>query len=126
MVAIFAHHLYTGRAPKLYGHGKPTRDYIYVGDVVAALLAASGRPGTYNIATGVETDVATIWRELQRDRRQARSSRSSPTCARASCSTAASTSRAPSASSAGAPRCRSHEGLRLTYEALVEEFEQAS
>jgi UDP-glucose 4-epimerase len=65
VVAIFSHHLYTGRAPKLYGHGKPTRDYVYVGDVVKALLAASGSAGTYNVATGVQTDVMTVWRELQ-------------------------------------------------------------
>ena len=64
VVAIFAHHLYTGKAPRLYGHGRPTRDYVYVGDVVAALLRASGRAGTFNIATAVETDVASIWREL--------------------------------------------------------------
>lgn len=66
VVAIFSHHLYTGKAPKLYGQGKPTRDYVYVGDVVKALLAASGKSGTYNIATSVETDVATVWRELQK------------------------------------------------------------
>jgi len=65
VVAIFSHHLYTGQAPKLYGQGKPTRDYVYVGDVVSALLAASGKSGTYNIATGVETDVMTIWKGLQ-------------------------------------------------------------
>jgi UDP-glucose 4-epimerase len=65
VVAIFSDHLYTGKAPKLYGQGKPTRDYVYVGDVVKALLAASGKSGTYNIATSVETDVAAIWRELQ-------------------------------------------------------------
>lgn len=65
VVAIFSHHLYTGKAPRLYGHGKPTRDYVYVGDVVSALLAASGKSGTYNVATGVETDVMTIWNELQ-------------------------------------------------------------
>ena len=64
VVAIFADHLHTGRAPKLYGHGKPTRDYVYVSDVVSALLAASGRSGTYNIATGVETDVMGIWTGL--------------------------------------------------------------
>src|SRR4029077_7009827 len=64
VVAIFSHHLYTGRAPTLYGQGKPTRDYVYVGDVVSALLTARGRRGTYNIATGAETDVSTIWREL--------------------------------------------------------------
>ena len=66
VVAIFSNHLYTGKAPKLYGQGKPTRDYVYVGDVVSALLAASGNAGTYNVATSVETDVITIWRELQR------------------------------------------------------------
>lgn len=65
VVAIFSHHLYSGRAPKLYGHGKPTRDYIYVADVVRALLAAVGRSGTYNVATGVETDVLSVWTQLQ-------------------------------------------------------------
>jgi UDP-glucose 4-epimerase len=64
VVAIFSERLHSGRAPKLYGHGTPTRDYVYVGDVVSALLTASGRSGTYNIATGVEADVATVWREL--------------------------------------------------------------
>jgi UDP-glucose 4-epimerase len=64
VVSIFAHRLHTGQAPKLFGHGTPTRDYIYVADVVRALLAASGKRGTYNIATGVETDVLTIWNEL--------------------------------------------------------------
>jgi UDP-glucose 4-epimerase len=32
---------------------------------VRALLAASGRSGTYNIATGVETDVMTAWNVLR-------------------------------------------------------------
>ena len=66
VVAIFAEHLQSGRAPKLYGHGKPTRDYVYVGDVVSALQAALGSSGTYNIATGVETDVLSVWNELRR------------------------------------------------------------
>jgi UDP-glucose 4-epimerase len=64
VVAIFSGCLHEGKAPTLYGHGRPTRDYIYVDDVVSALLAASGKAGTYNIATGTETDVATIWRVL--------------------------------------------------------------
>ncbi|HEY7953081.1 MAG TPA: NAD-dependent epimerase/dehydratase family protein [Solirubrobacteraceae bacterium] len=65
VVAIFSHHLHVGKAPRLYGHGKPTRDYVYVGDVVRALLAASGRSGTYNIATGVAADVISIWEGLR-------------------------------------------------------------
>src|ERR1700730_1337152 len=65
VVAIFTHHLHTGRAPTLYGHGKPTRDYVYVTDVVSALLAAAGSSGTYNIATGTETDVLSVWEGLR-------------------------------------------------------------
>ena len=34
VVAIFSEHLHTGKTPKMFGHGKPTRDYVYVGDVV--------------------------------------------------------------------------------------------
>jgi UDP-glucose 4-epimerase len=64
VVAIFTGHLLEGRVPKLYGQGKPTRDYIYVADVVSALQAARGKAGVYNVATGVETDVITIWRRL--------------------------------------------------------------
>jgi UDP-glucose 4-epimerase len=64
VVAIFTHKLHTGERPLLYGHGRPTRDYVYVGDVVDALRAAVGRAGTYNVATGVETDVLSVWREL--------------------------------------------------------------
>jgi UDP-glucose 4-epimerase len=65
VVAIFSHHLHVGRAPKLYGHGRPTRDYVYVQDVVRALLAATGTAGTYNIATGVAADVLTVWEGLK-------------------------------------------------------------
>src|SRR6185312_8636298 len=64
VVAIFSGHINEGRAPTLYGHGKPTRDYIYVSDVVSALIAATGRVGVYNVATGVETDVLGIWKGL--------------------------------------------------------------
>jgi UDP-glucose 4-epimerase len=65
VVAIFSEHLHAGRAPRMYGHGSPTRDYIYVGDVVGALIAANGKAGTYNIATGVETDVKALWEVLR-------------------------------------------------------------
>ncbi|HUB35501.1 MAG TPA: NAD-dependent epimerase/dehydratase family protein [Solirubrobacteraceae bacterium] len=65
VVAIFAHKLHSGETPKLYGHGKPTRDYVYVGDVVSALRKAVGRRGTYNIATGVQSDVMSLWDRLQ-------------------------------------------------------------
>jgi UDP-glucose 4-epimerase len=59
VVAIFCGRLREGRQPTVFGDGKQTRDYIYVGDVVAAMLAAaeSETTGPVNIGTGVETDV---------------------------------------------------------------------
>jgi UDP-glucose 4-epimerase len=65
VVAIFTYQLHIGRPPKIFGYGKPTRDYVHVTDVVSALLAASGVEGTFNIATGVETEVSAIWADLQ-------------------------------------------------------------
>jgi UDP-glucose 4-epimerase len=123
VVAIFTSHLYEGRSPKLYGHGKPTRDYVYVEDVVRALMAATGKRGTYNIATGVETDVMTIWNEL----RGVAGSDLEPQLAdlrpgelqhsRLDISLAG-------RELGWRPQVPIAEGLRKTYEALVEEFER--
>jgi UDP-glucose 4-epimerase len=60
VVAIFSHALWTGTRPRMYGYGKPTRDYIHVADVSEALLRAAGSRGTFNISTGVETPVSTV------------------------------------------------------------------
>jgi UDP-glucose 4-epimerase len=59
VVAIFCGRLREGKQPTVFGDGKQTRDYIYVGDVVSAMLAAadSAATGPVNIGTGVETDV---------------------------------------------------------------------
>jgi UDP-glucose 4-epimerase len=59
VVAIFCGRLREGKRPTVFGDGKQTRDYIYVGDVVAAMLAAaeSETTGPVNIGTGIETDV---------------------------------------------------------------------
>ena len=64
VVAIFSYRLWAGEPCTLYGHGTPTRDYVHVLDVVAALRAASGKTGIYNVGTGVETDVATLYARL--------------------------------------------------------------
>jgi UDP-glucose 4-epimerase len=134
VVAIFSDHLYTGKAPKLYGHGKPTRDYVYVGDVVKALMAASGKSGTYNIATGVETDVATIWRELQRAAKEidAPGAAGDPQALEPQLAdlrpgelqhSRLDISRAQR-ELGWRPQVPIDQGLRLTYQALVEDFEQ--
>jgi len=65
VVAIFANHLIDRDAVVINGDGEQTRDYVHVDDVVRANLAAvSGPPGVYNIGTGIEADVNTIYRML--------------------------------------------------------------
>jgi len=60
VVAIFCGALLEGRAPKVFGDGLQTRDYIFVTDVVRAFLAASDDPnvtGPLNVGTGQEASV---------------------------------------------------------------------
>jgi UDP-glucose 4-epimerase len=59
VVAIFSNALLGDGTPKVFGDGEQTRDYVYVGDVVSAFLAASGSDasGAFNVGTGVETSV---------------------------------------------------------------------
>jgi UDP-glucose 4-epimerase len=65
VVAIFATRLTHGTPIVINGDGTQTRDYVHVHDVVSANLAAvDGPTGTYNIGTGVETDVNTLYRML--------------------------------------------------------------
>jgi UDP-glucose 4-epimerase len=65
VVAIFSHRLWSGQAPMVYGHGRATRDYVHVSDVVEALVRATGRAGTFNVATGVETEVIAVFERLR-------------------------------------------------------------
>jgi UDP-glucose 4-epimerase len=66
VVAIFLDRLLAGAAPTINGDGLQTRDYVHVSDVVAANLAAVGRPGfhVYNVGTGRETTVVEVYRTL--------------------------------------------------------------
>jgi UDP-glucose 4-epimerase len=66
VIAIFCGKLLNGERATVFGDGRQTRDYIYVGDVVAANLAAAGSDvtGGVNIGTGKETDVLEIARVL--------------------------------------------------------------
>jgi UDP-glucose 4-epimerase len=59
VVAIFCGLLKNGGRPTVYGDGSQTRDYIYVGDVVSAALAAGASKlgGAVNIGTGREASV---------------------------------------------------------------------
>jgi UDP-glucose 4-epimerase len=67
VIAIFCGVLREGGQPTVFGDGSQTRDYIYVGDVVAAALAAaeSEVTGPINIGTGRETSVLDLVEALR-------------------------------------------------------------
>ena len=69
VIAIFCGALLAGERPTIFGDGNQTRDYVFVGDVVEANLAAAAGDavGAINIGTGVETsvlDLVEVLREL--------------------------------------------------------------
>jgi UDP-glucose 4-epimerase len=57
VVAIFTGQLLRGETATIYGDGSKTRDYVFVGDVVAANLLALERSdcGVFNVGRGVQT-----------------------------------------------------------------------
>ena len=58
MVAIFLDRMARDTPTRIFGTGTQTRDFVYVGDVVRAVLAAAGRDGrVFNVGTGLETSV---------------------------------------------------------------------
>jgi UDP-glucose 4-epimerase len=62
VVAIFMDRLRAGDGVQIFGDGGQTRDFVYVGDVVRAVLAAGGaNGGTFNVGTGVETSVNALF-----------------------------------------------------------------
>jgi len=67
VIAIFCGKLIDGTKPKVFGDGKQTRDYVFVGDVVAANLAAgdSQATGSFNIGTGKQTSVLDLVEALR-------------------------------------------------------------
>src|SRR5579859_6957143 len=66
VIAIFAGCWKRGEPLTIYGDGTAQRDYLYVADAVAAILAALDREvtGAYNIGTGVATSVNDLVAEL--------------------------------------------------------------
>jgi UDP-glucose 4-epimerase len=62
VVAIFLSRIASGQAATIFGDGAQTRDYVFVGDVVRAFVAAVGADGgVYNVGTGIETSVLELW-----------------------------------------------------------------
>ncbi len=62
VIGVFCKMLKEGKTPKIFGDGKQTRDFVYVGDVVNANMKAmrAKTSGAYHIATGKETGVKAV------------------------------------------------------------------
>ena len=64
VISIFCERIAAGLPINIFGDGGQTRDFVYVGDVVAALLAAMAlRPpdaAVFNVCTGVPTSVEAL------------------------------------------------------------------
>jgi UDP-glucose 4-epimerase len=66
VIAIYCGAAADGRAVTVYGDGRQTRDFVYVGDVVEAFTAAGDASvtGCCNVATGRETSVLELAQTL--------------------------------------------------------------
>ncbi len=65
----FSHAAAHGSAVQLYGDGSVTRDFIYIDDVVDAVLAVAFRPTqhrVYNVGTGRTASIADLLATVQR------------------------------------------------------------
>jgi UDP-glucose 4-epimerase len=67
VVAIFCKKLLTGEKTFVNGDGGQTRDFVYVDDVVKANLLAMNFESSmaFNIGTGIETDINTIYDKIK-------------------------------------------------------------
>jgi UDP-glucose 4-epimerase len=75
VVAIFCTRILQRKPLTIYGDGRQTRDYVYVGDVASAVLAAATMPlpemqlldtRSFNVGTGIGTSVLDLAAKLQR------------------------------------------------------------
>lgn len=64
VVPLTVHRILAGESPRLQGDGEQTRDFIYVGDTVAGLLALADEPAlkgeVANLGSGRETSIREI------------------------------------------------------------------
>ena len=67
VVAIFLERMAAGEPTTIFGDGEQSRDFVYVGDVVAGVLAAVGHDGgVFNIGTGISTSVNALHEACRR------------------------------------------------------------
>ena len=72
VIALFSAALAAGRAPTIYGDGMQGRDFVYVANVVQALMRAADAPAAivsgkvYNVGNGQSTTILELARQIDR------------------------------------------------------------
>jgi len=68
VVAIFAKAMLAGKPLTVFGDGNDERDYVYVGDVVDAIIRASNgsHQGPFNVGTGIRTSTNRVFELVAR------------------------------------------------------------
>ena len=61
-MADYIRQLKAGKQAVIYG--SKTRDYLYVSDLIDALILLMGKEGTYNVGTGKETSLESLYLDL--------------------------------------------------------------
>ncbi|HSM90427.1 MAG TPA: SDR family oxidoreductase [Desulfobacterales bacterium] len=65
VISIFMNKALSGAPPVIYGDGRQSRDFVFVGDVVQALIAAAksaSAPGkVFNVGTGKSLTISGLW-----------------------------------------------------------------
>ncbi len=68
VIALFIAAMSAGRAPTIFGDGQQARDFVYVANVVHALISAADAPAAsgkvYNIGNGQSTTIVELVRDL--------------------------------------------------------------
>ncbi len=70
VIPLFIDQLMRGNAPEIHGQGKQARDFIYIDDVVQAVLLAADRErplggAVYNVGSGKQTSILDLYTLLQ-------------------------------------------------------------
>jgi nucleoside-diphosphate-sugar epimerase len=65
VISIFMTQALSAGVPVIYGDGSQSRDFVYVGDVVQALIRAANSPGgsgkVFNVGTGRSVTISRLW-----------------------------------------------------------------
>jgi UDP-glucose 4-epimerase len=66
VISIFMNRALSGELPVIYGDGRQSRDFVFVGDVVQALISAAESPSApgkvFNVGAGRSTTISGLWK----------------------------------------------------------------